>query len=227
MHMDELLRPTLARLAVVLPQYGEFTFDDTPESARSNIGSEPDLANPEQASRIRVWLNQWLCRIGYPKPGDEDVFVKSLAAWWEAFEDTLPPAHKALAQLTDWELEAVSQSYGDLYRRPAAVKRTGSIRTVGPTAAAKVLYFVRPDGITAWDRAISLRTGGGSDALAFWRHLKTCRSWAVDLEAEGRTLGLAPGAIGSYLNRPNSSVAKLIDEWLYGTITGGFGTGGS
>ena len=224
--MVEVPPPTLARLAVVLPRYGAFTFDGTLKSAISDIGSEPDLSNPEHAARIRVWLNQWLCRIGYPRPGDDDVFVKSLAVWWEVFEDALPPAHTALAQLTDAELKAASRAYGDLYRRPAAVKRTGSIRTVGPTAAAKVLYFVRPNGITAWDRAISVRTGGGSDAAAFLRHLTTCRSWAVDLDAEGRELGLAPGKIGPYLNRPNSSVAKLIDEWLYGTITGGFGTGG-
>jgi hypothetical protein len=34
---------------------------------------------------------------------------------------------------------------------------------------------------------------------------------------------LQPDEIGPYLNRPASSVAKLIDEWLYATITGGFG----
>jgi hypothetical protein len=41
----------------------------------------------------------------------------------------------------------------------------------------------------------------------------------MSLEAEGRELGLQPGEIGPYLNRPTSSVAKLIDEWLYATIT--------
>jgi hypothetical protein len=35
------------------------------------------------AQRLRVWLNQWLCRIGYPTSGD-DVCARSLAAWWLA-----------------------------------------------------------------------------------------------------------------------------------------------
>jgi hypothetical protein len=34
---------------------------------------------------------------------------------------------------------------------------------------------------------------------------------------------LQPGQIGPHLNRPTSSVAKLLDEWLYATITGGLG----
>lgn len=137
--------------------------------------------------------------------------------------DTLPPESHGLAQLTDTQLLAVGRAYGDLYVRPAAISRTGSTRRVGATAAAKLLYFVRPCAVTAWDKAISSRTGGGHDEAAFLRHLTTCRKWAKDLEAEGRLLGLEPGEIGPYLGRPASSVAKLIDEWLYDTITGGFG----
>ena len=38
-------------------------------------------------------------------------------------------------------------------------------------------------------------------------------------------LGLKPAEIGPFLGRPASSVAKLIDEWLYATITGGLGSG--
>jgi hypothetical protein len=128
-----------------------------------------------------------------------------------------------LAQLTDVQLRAVSDAYGDLYVRRAAVSTTGRTRRVGPTAAAKLLYFVRPAALTAWDNAISLRTGGGRDEAAFLKHLTTCRAWAASLEAEGRQLGLQPGEIGPYLNRPASSVAKLIDEWLCATITGGLG----
>jgi hypothetical protein len=214
--------PTLAALESILPEYGKFPFDRTLEAARNDIGSQPDLANPEHAKRLRVWLNQWLCRIGYPGMGD-DVFSDSLASWWRGFKDTLPPRSAGLAQLTDVQLRAVSDAYGDLYVRRAAVSKTGRTRRVGPTAAAKLLYFVRPAGVTAWDNAISLRTGRGRDEAAFLKHLTICRAWATSLEAEGQQLGLQPGQIGPHLNRPTSSVAKLLDEWLYATITGGLG----
>ena len=216
--------PTLATLAKVLPEYGKFRFDRTLEAARKDIGSHPDLADPEHAKRLRIWLNQWLCRIGYPGT-ETDVFVGSLAAWWDSGKDTLPPEDKRLAVLTDADLQVISGAYGDLYIRPAAISKTGRIRRVGPTAAAKLLYFVRPYAVTAWDKAISIGMGGGHDQAAFLRHLTTCRSWAFSLETQGWELGLTPDEIGPYLGRPASSVAKLIDEWLYATVTGGLGPG--
>jgi hypothetical protein len=225
MSRKPLAPPTLASLANVLPQYGRCPFDRTLEAARKDIGSQPDLANPEHARRLRKWLNDWLCRIGYPK-SEDDVFADSLASWWGASKDKLPPQGMRLAQLTDADLKAVSCGYDDLCARPAAVSRTGRVRSVAPTAAAKLLYFVRPCAVTAWDKQISRRTGGGQDSAAFLRHLTTCRDWATRLEAEGRALGLEPQEIGPHLGRPKSSVAKLLDEWLYATITGGFGAGG-
>jgi hypothetical protein len=218
-----LLPPTMASLGSVLPQYGEFRFDRTLEAARHDIGDEPDLADPAHAVRLRKWLNQWTCRIGYPKAGEADVFAGSLASWWIDVKDMLPAEHQRLAQLADAPLQAVGHAYAELYRRPAAVSRAGTIRSVGPTAAAKLLYFVRPLAVTAWDKAISARTGRGDDAAAFLRHLTACRSWAQNLEAEAGRLGLKPSEIGPSLHRPASSVAKLIDEWLYATITGGLG----
>ena len=218
----QLHPPTLASLARVLPEYGKFRFDRTLEAARNDVGYHPDLADPEHAKRLRIWLNKWGCRIGYPETGN-DVFVGSLAIWWDNAKHTLPVDGKRLAVLANTDLQAISSAYGDLYLRPAAISKPGRIRRVGPTAAAKLLYFVRSHAVTAWDEKISLRTGGDRDQAAFLRHLTTCRDWASSLEAEARELGLKPGEIGPYLGRPASSVAKLIDEWLYATITGGLG----
>jgi hypothetical protein len=87
--------PTLALLESILPEYGKFLFDRTLEAARIDIGSQPDLANPEHAKRLGIWLNQWLCRIGYPGMGD-DVFADSLASWWLASKTRFRPAVSAL-----------------------------------------------------------------------------------------------------------------------------------
>jgi len=131
-----LLPPTMATLGSILPQYGEFRFDRTLEAARRDISDEADLAYPAHAVRLRKWLNQWTCRIGYPKAGEADVFVGSLARWWVDVKDMLPAEHLRLAQLADAQLQSVGHAYAELYRRPAAVSRAGTIRSVGPTAAA-------------------------------------------------------------------------------------------
>jgi len=221
-----LAPPSLTAMRSVLPQYGVFSFDRTLAAAQESLGSDPDPASGDQARRLRVWLNQWTCRIGYPS-GERDVFVESLAGWWSRAGDDLPPAEKRLAELGDVELGGIAAAYGDLWQRPAAVSASGRIRTMGPTAAAKLLYFLRPNAVTAWDKAISARTGGGSDQQAFLRHLTLCRTWAVALEQEASQRGIGPEEIGRDLGRPASSVAKLIDEWLWAAISGSFGGDGS
>ena len=67
MHYEQLLLSTMATLGSVLPQYGEFRFDRTLEAARRDIGDVTYLACRAHAVRLRKWLNQWTCRIGYPK----------------------------------------------------------------------------------------------------------------------------------------------------------------
>lgn len=219
---DPPLRPpSLPAMARVLPLSASARADQTLDAAQRDVGDQPDLADPAQAARLHRWLNQWGCRIGYPGPGQPDVFAESLAAWWPTSEGLLPHPGQRLAQLTDARLEAAGRAYAGVYLRPAAVSPAGRARAFGPTAAAKLLYFIRPLAIPPWDNAISLRTGAGRDDAAFGRHLTVCRGWAQDLEAEASELGLAPGEIGAYLGRPASSVARLIDEWLYTTITAG------
>jgi hypothetical protein len=108
-----LLPPTMATLGSVLPQYGGFRFDRTLEAARRDIGDETDLACRAHAVRLRKWLNQWTCRIGYPKAGQVDVFVGSLAGWWIDVKDNLPAEHLRLAQLADAQLQAVGHAYAE------------------------------------------------------------------------------------------------------------------
>jgi hypothetical protein len=135
--------PTLASLPRVLPEYGKFRFDRTLEAARNDIGFHPDLADLGHARRLRKWLNQWGCRIGYPATGN-DVFADSLAMWWNTAKDALPSEDKRFAVLADADLQAFSGAYGSLQISPAAISRGDRSRRVGPTAAAKLLYLVRP-----------------------------------------------------------------------------------
>ncbi len=136
-------------------------FDRTLAAARDDIGSQPDLGDPDQARRLRCRLNQWLCRIGYPRPGETDVFADSLAIWWGDFKDTLPAGTTRLAQLEYSQLQAISRAYRGLVQARGSRQQDERTRRVGATAAAKLLYFVRPAAVTAWDRTISIRTGGG------------------------------------------------------------------
>jgi hypothetical protein len=213
--------PTLPAMVRLLAPAASAGADRTVDAAQRYLGDQPDLADAAQAARLRPWLNQWGCRIGYPGLRQPDVFVDSVTGWWPEASGLLPRPGRRLAQLEDAELEAAGRAYAGVYLRPASVSAAGRIRAFGPTAAAKLLYFIRPLAIPPWDRAISRRTGAGRDDAAFVRHLMVCRGWAGQLEAEAGELGLPPAEIGAYLGRPASSVARLLDEWLYLTITAG------
>jgi hypothetical protein len=210
-------RPTLDTLRVVLPAYGA-RFDRTLAAARSAIGPTCNPADPAHAMNLRTWLNKWLGRIRVPQAGEDDPFVSSLADWWMNAKGRLPLADQTLAHLTDTELGGIVDAYVDLAPRAAARSPQGRTRRFRPTATAKVLYFLRPNAVTAWDNAIA-RTVEIGEGEAFYRHLVRARSWAQALVDESAQRGIAESDIGLSIGRPESSVAKLIDEWLYQTVT--------
>jgi hypothetical protein len=188
--------------------------------ARAKIGQPYDPADPSHAVELRIWLNKWTCRIRIPPAGEADPFVTSLAEWWTAVRGSLPDESARLAALTDRQLVAIAAAYGSLAPRTAATDRNGRLRSFGPTATAKLLYFLRPLAVPPWDKAISRHVSGPGEA-GFLEHLTVCRAWAVDLIEEAHARGVDEDEIGRLVGRPLSSVAKLIDEWLYQTLTAG------
>ena len=74
--------------------------------------------------RLRIWLNQWTCRIGYPRPGEDDLLADSLATWWAEYKVMLPPENQRLAQLADAQLQSLSSAYAGLYALPAGLDAT-------------------------------------------------------------------------------------------------------
>lgn len=172
----------------------------------------PDPGRAGHRVLLHRWLNSWGCRIRYPQPGEPAPFEESLGAWWQACQTALPET--SLARLAGAEIDAAAESYASLAR--VRVSAGGAARTLGPTAAAKLLYALRPAAIMPWDAAIAIRMYGARDGAAFGRHLRLGRSWARAVIAEtGADETTLPGLIG----RPGISLAKILDEHLYVTIT--------
>ncbi|WP_034590651.1 hypothetical protein [Hamadaea tsunoensis] len=157
-----------------------------------------DLSLAEHREATLTWLNSWACRI--PRgPG----FGDGVAAWWSTLD---LPAAAGLLSLSDSEADAIGVAFDGL-----AEIRVGR-RRVGPTAAAKLLYALRPHGIMPWDAAIAGWLHGARDGRAFAAHQKLGRDWARTLvEATGTAEEQLPQLIG----RPSVSLAKLLDEYTY------------
>ena len=189
-----------ARLLALAPQGRA---DASLAEFRSAV-SEFTPADPAQASAARLWLNRWGCRIGYPRDAEDDVFPQNLSAWWSTWGGRLPDAD--LVDLDDRGIAALAAALEDL-----AVERADRRRTFGPTASAKLLFLVRPSTVTPWDAAIARRPGVDRD---FGAHLRDARATAtiwID-QAAGRS-------VQQIVGRPDSTLAKIVDEVLYLTYT--------
>lgn len=211
--------PGLAKLQQLSASRQSFARMDASLAAfMAAVGGTFDPSDPEAVRHCRVWLNKWVCRIGYPRT-DSDVFVDELVDWAESVD--LPVANVGLLELSGGDIERVARAYEDLSGRTACVFRSGRRRTFGPTAASKVLYAVRPLAVAPWDRRIALRSYGRRDATGFAMHMRAAQAWADRLVRECDSRGLAADEIPVELGRPLSSLPKLLDEWLYHKVSRG------
>ncbi|MFF5232696.1 hypothetical protein [Dactylosporangium sp. NPDC000521] len=202
--------PTVERLAHSVAVFnGYANADRTWHDFVARTAPGPDLDRPEHRRLLHRWLNSWGCRIRYPRDGEPDLFDAGIAGWWAASGATLPAGPLRLA--SDGDLAALGTAYATLAAVPA-----GPRRTLGPTAAAKALYALRPDTVMPWDAAIAVTLHGARDGAAFTRHLALGRAWAAALVA---ATGTDDASLPAFLGRPSVTLAKLLDEYTYVSIT--------
>jgi len=177
-----------------------------------------DLTVPAHAEALLRWLNAWGCRIATPKDGDDRLFHDAVCGWWTAWGTELPPDDATLARLADDEIDRLVAAFADLAPRVVARSRAGHARTMAPTAAAKALHAIRPRAVMPWDDAIARALHGGRDPAAFAAHLRLGRRWAQRLLAG---TGVNEPALLLRLDRPDATLAKLLDEYCYTRFTAG------
>ncbi len=172
-----------------------------------------DLSRADHRALLLRWLNSWGCRIRYPRDGEPAPFDTGAAAWWVQWRDRLPSV--SLSRLSDDDIDAIGAAYAALAALDVSAGPRAK-RTLGPTAAAKAMYALRPDAIMPWDAAIAERLYGARDGVAFAEHQRRGRRWASLIAAEAAT---AEDELPALVGRPTISLAKLLDEYLYVTVT--------
>jgi hypothetical protein len=171
-----------------------------------------DPSRRAHRAALHRWLNAWGCRIRYSQPGEPDLFDRGVAAWWRRRAGGLGPVQAPLAELSDDEIDVIAEAFVDLSTAAVALDARGHDRTMGPTAAAKCLYALRPRSVMPWDLMIAQRLHGGRDRDAFAGHLRLGRRWAQDLVT---TSGLGEAALLADLDRTGATLAKVLDEYCY------------
>ena len=163
-----------------------------------------DLGNSSHCAELLKWLNKWGCRIAEGRFVD---LSSRLGEWLPRQE--LPSLEDEIAGLGDSGLDQLTTAYEGL--RDCEF---------GPTGAAKTLFGLRPRCAIPWDEPIRTEFRLPDDGAGYREMLKFSRQEAQGLLMDANRCGIEDitKTVGS---PPYVTVAKLLDEYHWITITSG------
>jgi len=212
---------TLCKLALASTLYDSLTpFNRSLGRLGKATGGSMDLTNPQHRIYLLTWLNDWGCR-NLPKE-QHDVASNSILKWYEVYGASLFSNEKPLWDLADVDLEITARSYGSLKDEIGAWRvRDKSKRKVhiGPTAASKIFFALRPKALMPWDEAMRIRFKCDGSPESYFKYLITIRDLTLHIGALCRNKGFQIDDLPQKLGRPYSTVLALVNEYIWVTET--------
>jgi hypothetical protein len=207
----------LAELAFACYVYGRINdFDGSYLRFLRNTSPQLDLSQEQHRKALLKWLNDWGCR-QFAK-NDHDLASEEIRVWFRDIGSQVLPLNKDLLDFSEGDYASVKAAYVNLVKRTAskrALPRGHANVTFGPTGTAKILFALRPSALVPWDEAIRSEFnfgGSGSDYVNYLRFVRKNLEELNDAcERSGHELSNLPKMLG----RPESSLAKLIDEYFW------------
>lgn len=160
----------------------------------------------------RLAIIKWLSKYGVRGIATEhhDIMSEQIRIWHENNE--LFDHNRNLSELGDDDLVLISNAYENLMQ----------IEHIGPTGAAKLLFAVRPKALMMWDEPIRRELEYGEEGQSYIDFLRWVQVKIREIERLCENHNFELNDLSDKLGRPNSTIPKLIDEYLWVTITRGF-----
>ena len=212
----------LADLAFACYIYSHMT--DYDSSYRRFVGGtrpRPDLQLENHQELLLTWLNEWGCR-QFSK-AYHYLAAREIAEWYKEADAQLFSIEKTLLSLTDNDFDLAKCVYAELVNRTACNRKHKNGRescvTVGPTGTAKILFAIRPNAFVPWDEAIREELQLDGSAESYCNYLRLTKGYLEELLDDCNGHGLNLADLPTILNRPLSSLAKLMDEYFWVTVS--------
>ncbi len=213
----------LGELALVCYAYGAMTYDDALAQFTRRVEGEPDLLRKDHRLALLHWLNQLQCR-QFP-PGYHDLASAGLLEWYQESDEYLPPKDKHLWQMSETNVDSYAPLFDVLSKKVACYRNLGPNRrtavTFGPTAAARILFVLRPKVFVAWDEPIRAGLHFDGSGRSYLDFLIRLRDELLELREQCRGFGISLLDVPAAIGRPLSTPAQLIDEYYSATVTHG------
>lgn len=154
------------------------------------------------------WLSKWGIR-AIPKscfhaPSDMSEQMKS---WHE--KNKLFGHSQSLSELTEPLLGMVGGVYENLMK----------VNYIGPTAAAKMLFVIRPKALMAWDEPIRKKLQFSGTPQSYMDFLRWVQARIEEIREACKSHGFGLADLPNKLARPDLTIPKIMDEYLWITIT--------
>jgi hypothetical protein len=212
---------TLCKLALASTLYDSLTpFNRSLGRLSKATGGSMDLTNPQHCIYLLKWLNDWGCR--HLSEDQHDVASNSILKWCQAYSASLFTNEKPLWDLSAVDLEITSHSYGSLKDGIGAWRARGKSKRkvrIGPTAASKILFTLRPKALMPWDEAMRKYFGYSGSPESYFKYLIRIRGLTLHIGDLCRNKGFQIDDLPQRLGRENSTVLALINEYIWVTVT--------
>jgi hypothetical protein len=206
-------------LAYACQLYGkERNYDLSYINFLESINHYLDLINPLHRKSLLIWLNKWGCRQFATKY--HELASEEILKWYKDNRSILPKEEINIWELKDNDLDLIQISYKNLKDITASFqkRKTGEVKKhAGPTGASKILFAFRPKSLIPWDGAIRNDFGEGDSGLAYIVYIKKVNETIKDLMIQCRKNNFEIEELPKKINRPFSTIPKLIDEYSWVT----------
>jgi hypothetical protein len=214
----------LFELAVACYCYGVQTgFDKGYREFLSETQPRCDVTNEDHRKSLLKWLNAWGCR-QFARQYHAEA-SRLLADWAARYLSQLPPPERNLLSMSDEDIDKVGTPYEALCRLQASSRQRksgASFVEFGPTGAAKILFAFRKEALPPWDFPIRKEYNWDGSAHSYLSFLRQVRREIEEVAFDAAGHRIPVEQLPTKLQRPLSSVAKLVDEYYWMKATKGW-----
>jgi len=218
MNIEEV---TLGKIAVAGLLFDSLTpYNISLAKFRSATSPLLNLTIQKHGDALMDWLNDWGCR--HLSKSQHQVASKSILDWHQGDCSTLFSDKTPIWKLEDEQIEAAAKAYNSLRDKIGARRSRYGDKSevrIGPTAASKILFALRPRALMPWDEAmrVAFKCDGGPESYV--KYLTIMRSITLHIADLCRAKGFRIEYLPEKVGRPGSTVVELLNEYIWVTET--------
>lgn len=214
---------TLGKIAIASLLFDFLTpYNASLVNFRSATGDKLNLVSQKHRDTLVKWLNDWGCR--HLSKSQHQVASKSILDWYQGDCSTLFSDKTPIWKLEDQQIEAAANAYNSLRDKIGARRSRYSDKSevrIGPTAASKILFALRPRALMPWDEAMRKAFGCDGGSESYFKYLVEIRNLTLHIAALCTSKGFEIDDLPTKIGRAGSTVVELLNEYIWVTTRSG------